>query len=60
MERIFTRNVGRFKAGEVRDYPAQTWATLAANANMSLSAFSKAVHDAAADNVRLSVGGKGK
>lgn len=25
MERIFTKDMGRFRAGEVRDYPWTTW-----------------------------------
>lgn len=41
MQRIFTKDVGRFKKGEVRDYTKQVWEGIARSAKMKLDDFTK-------------------
>ena len=41
MQRIFTKDLGRFKKGEVRDYTKQVWEGLARSAKMKLEDFTK-------------------
>lgn len=41
MERIFTKNVGRFVKGQLRDYPKQVWEQLAKSAKMKIEDFTK-------------------
>ena len=40
MKRTFTRDCGRFKKGEVRDYPASVWKNIAESLNSDLDEFS--------------------
>ncbi len=47
MERILTRDVGRYKMGDIFDWPKPTWDQIAAHFNKSMSAFSKPVEDVA-------------
>jgi len=41
MQRIFTKDVGRFKKGEVRDYTKQVWEGISKSAKMKLDDFTK-------------------
>lgn len=41
MQRIFIKDVGRYKKGEVRDYTKQTWEGIARSLKQGLDAFSK-------------------
>jgi hypothetical protein len=41
MQRIFTKDIGRFKKGEVREYPKQVWEGIARSAKMKLDEFTK-------------------
>lgn len=41
MQRVFTKDVGRFKRGEIRDYTRQVWENLARSAKMKLEDFTK-------------------
>ena len=43
MERVLTRTVGRYQAGEIRDWPLQTWKQIAANFGKKIEYFSKPV-----------------
>lgn len=45
MVRAFTDDVGRYKRGDIRDYPIQTWKGLERSARRPLGAFSKLVED---------------
>lgn len=57
MERVFIKPVGRYKAGDVRDYPTHTWATIASNVGQRLDLITRPVIDAAIEVVS---GGKRK
>lgn len=57
MERVFIKPVGRYKAGDVRDYPTHTWATIASNVGQRLDVITRPVIDAAVEAVS---GGKRK
>lgn len=48
MQRIFTKTIGRYKAGDIYDWPRVTWEHFARSVNQSLSAFTESV-EAAAD-----------
>ena len=39
MLRRFTRDIGRFKEGELHDYPRGTWNNIASRAKVSLDSF---------------------
>ncbi|NJM10610.1 MAG: hypothetical protein HC889_00655 [Synechococcaceae cyanobacterium SM1_2_3] len=39
--RIFTKDVGRFKKGQLFEYPAPTWKQIAASAGLKLDSFTK-------------------
>ena len=41
MQRVFTKDVGRFKKGDVRDYPKATWIDLGKPYKMKPEDFSK-------------------
>lgn len=41
MQRIFTKDVGRYKKGEVRDYPNATWQNLSRSLKQKLDDFSR-------------------
>lgn len=41
MQRVFTKDVGRFKKGEVRDYTKQVWEGIARSAKMKLDDFTR-------------------
>lgn len=43
MERVFTKQVGRFGVGEIRDYPGSVWEQIARSAGKSLDSFTKPV-----------------
>tara|TARA_Y100000310_G_scaffold78084_1_gene74716 strand:+ start:7751 stop:7957 length:207 start_codon:yes stop_codon:yes gene_type:complete len=45
MQRVFTKNVGKFKKGETREYPVGTWKQIARNAGMLLKYFSKEISE---------------
>lgn len=47
MRLIFIKAVGRFKKGEIKDYPADTWKAIALSANQELSTFTKQADDVA-------------
>ena len=53
MQRIFTREVGRFKVGDIRDYPRGTWEQVAKSHTAKqlgikgMDSFSRPVEDAA-------------
>ena len=51
MERLFTKAVGRFKLGEVRDYAASVWAHVARSAKRPLDTFTKPVQETAREAV---------
>lgn len=51
MQLMFTKSVGNFKAGEIRDYPSPTWAQIAASAGSKLATFTRDVNEAAASSV---------
>lgn len=54
MELQFTRNVGdRFKKGEVRDYPKNTWEQIALNAKVPLEKFTRVVAQDVDDKRRM-------
>ena len=41
MQRVFTKDVGRFRKGDVRDYPKPLWQDIARSQKMKLEDFSK-------------------
>ena len=41
MQRVFTKDVGRFKKGEERDYTKQVWEGIARSAKMKLDDFTR-------------------
>ena len=41
MVRMFTTDVGRFKTGDVRDFPQTTWKQISVSAEQKLETFSK-------------------
>ena len=43
MQRVFTRAVGRFKAGEIKDYPSAVWREIARSARLTLDKFTSPV-----------------
>jgi hypothetical protein len=56
MRRVITKTVGRFKTGQILDYPRGTWDQIAVSAKMNLEAFSS-LADSVVTNA---VGGQGK
>lgn len=56
MERVFTKDIGKnFKAGEVKDFPVQTWKQIEKSAKQRIDDFSSLTRD-----VIKSAGFKGK
>jgi len=51
MERIFTKDLGRYKVGDIRDYPIPTWQQMARSAGTDMDKFSRLKDDAARDGV---------
>ena len=43
MVRTFTTDVGRFRKGDVRDYPKQVWDGIAKSAKRSINSFSEGI-----------------
>jgi len=39
MERVFTENVGNYKAGDLRDYPRGVWSQIEKNVGKDLDSF---------------------
>ena len=39
MLRVFTKDVGRYQRGDVRDYPSHVWKAIAADLGGNLDAF---------------------
>lgn len=58
MQRIFTRDVGRFKTGETRDYARSVWTQIERSASVKggLDAFTRPVEDAARDGLKRPAG----
>ncbi len=46
MTRVFTKDIGRWKKGEIREYPVPTWQQIERGAKVKLSSFSKEIEDA--------------
>jgi hypothetical protein len=51
MVRMFTTNVGRFKSGDVRDFPQTTWKQVEVSAGLKLDSFSKQLDEIAEEYV---------
>lgn len=51
MVRMFTTDVGRFKAGDVRDFPQTTWKQIVVSADQELDDFSKKLDEIADEYV---------
>lgn len=47
MTRVFTKDLGRWKKGDIREYPFTTWQQIERNSKASVDSFSKEVEDAA-------------
>lgn len=47
MTRLFTKNMGRWKKGDIREYPIPTWRQIERGATHPLDSFSKEIEDAA-------------
>lgn len=43
MQRVFTADIGRFKKGDIRDYPRGTWEQIATSASKKLGAITASV-----------------
>lgn len=46
MQRVFQRDVGRWKAGEIRDYPLGVWRDIARDAHADLDTITKTLEEA--------------
>ena len=57
--RVFLKDVGRFKKGDIREYPYPTWQGLEKSAKMALEKFSKPVDDAVRDSIQSGAGNDG-
>ena len=51
MVRMFTTDVGRFKTGDVRDFPQTTWKQISVSAKQKLETFSKKLDEIADEYV---------
>ncbi len=51
MQRMFLQDVGRYKAGEIRDYPQGIWTDIARSAGQALDRFTKPVTQVAKEAV---------
>lgn len=47
MTRVFTKNLGRWKQGDIREYPIPTWQQIERGAKSTMDSFSKELVDAA-------------
>jgi len=47
MTRVFIKDLGRWKKGEIREYPIPTWQQIERGAKVSLGSFSREIEDAA-------------
>jgi len=47
MTRVFLKDLGRWKKGEIREYPIPTWQQIERGSKASLNSFSKEIEDAA-------------
>ena len=47
MTRVFTKETGRWKKGDIREYPFTTWQQIERGAKQKLDVFSTEVDDAA-------------
>ena len=45
MQRIFTKSLGNFKKGDIKDYPQGTWNSIEQSANRPLNEFTKPLSD---------------
>lgn len=52
MERIFTKDVGRFKSGDLRDYAKGVWTQIERNVRKPLDSFTKPADDAAKESLK--------
>lgn len=55
MQRIFTKNLGNFKKGDIKEYPSGTWVQIEKSAKESLDTFTKLVEDAASEGINTFV-----
>lgn len=53
MRRVFTKDAGRYKAGEERDWPASVWRHVEGNAKRSLESFTRPVEEVVRRGVGL-------
>lgn len=51
MQRMFLQNLGRFKAGDIRDYPQGIWTDIARSAGQPLDRITKPVTQVAKEAV---------
>jgi len=51
MERIFTKETGRFKRGDIRDYPVGVWRGIAKSTRKPLDSFTALTSDKAKEAV---------
>ena len=47
MTRVFTKDLGRWKKGDIREYPIPTWQQIGRGNKVSLDSFSREIEDAA-------------
>lgn len=47
MTRVFLQDLGRWKKGDVREYPITTWQQIERGSKASIDSFSKEIEDAA-------------
>ena len=45
--RVFTKDLGRWKKGDIREYPIPTWQQIGRGNDVSLDSFSREIEDAA-------------
>lgn len=50
MQRVFIEDVGRFKKGDIRDYPKGTWGNIARSSNNKLESITTSVESAVMHN----------
>lgn len=55
MEMVFTKNIGKFRKGEVRDFPRSTWNRIARNSNNEISNFAKTINELSVSNSKKQV-----
>jgi hypothetical protein len=47
MNRVFTQDVGKYRAGDIRDYPLATWRDIAKSAKKPLEKITETTDNAA-------------